>query len=75
MDVRLARLDAVNLSLVDVEANDFETCLETSVRQWQSHVTEANNAHGGGLGFDLFEKFGSDGVHGCFQAGFSGFKC
>ena len=67
MDVRLARLDAVNLALVDVEANDLEACLQAGVREWQSNVAEADDADGGGLGFDLFEKFGSDGVHGFFQ--------
>ena len=66
MDVRLARLDAVNLALVDVEANDLEACLQAGVREWQSNVAEADDADGGGLGFDLFEKFGSDGVHGYF---------
>jgi hypothetical protein len=75
VDIRLARLDAVDLALVDVETNHLEARLQAGVREWQPHVAEADDADSGGLRFDLFEKFGSDGVHGCFQAGLSGFKC
>ena len=64
VDVRLARLDVVNLALIDVKAHDLEARLQTGVREWKSNVAEANNAHGGGLGFDLLEQFGSDCVHG-----------
>jgi hypothetical protein len=64
MDVRLARVDAVNLALVDVEANHLKASLEASVREWESNVTKADDADGGGLGFNLLEEFGSDGVHG-----------
>ena len=75
VDVRLARLDVVNLALVDVKAHYLEARLQTGVREWKSNVAEANNAHGGGLGFDLLEQFGSDGVHGYFQSRFSRLKC
>ncbi len=75
MDVRFARLDIIDLSLVDIEANHLEASLEASVREWESNVTKADDADGGGLRFDLLEEFGSDCVLGLFRAGFSGFQC